>query len=92
MAVWRRDVGVATWRYGGLETRCGHDDVEVWSAGPRWRRAVVDTVEIWRFGDLEARRRCSGVDAWRYGVLEFWSSRGRQVKRSYTDVEVWRGP
>ncbi len=43
MELWRLDVDVATWRYGGLETRCRRSDMEVWRSGARCRRSDAET-------------------------------------------------
>ena len=60
--LWRRAVGVASRRYGGMEASCKRADVEAKRHGAleaRCRRKDVESVELWSSGAPEAHCRCS---------------------------------
>ena len=57
MEVWRRAVGVAIWRYGGLEAR------QVYKYGGMEACCkCVDILEVSRSGRLETRSRAGDVE------------------------------
>jgi len=87
MEVKRRDVGVATWRNGGLEAWSSGYALLTWGRGSvssgglegRCRRADA---EVRRYGALETRCRCNDMEVWR-------GAAGVATRRNGA-VEVWR--
>ena len=69
MELYRRTVGVGTWRYGDLEawrSAVSSADVEAWSSRYALQMCRHRSIKVQHSGAVEARCDRCGVKVWKY--------------------------